>query len=169
MTKKCKENFEIMDRIKRKLPISQDDVKIHLKTLTRATLDVAELRKNIEFYKLGINLQKEFGTNGDGFDAEMCHYHIAAAYFQLRDFNTSISHATDGLKLSENNTLLLFIRARAYQETNKYYLAVKDCMQACDLENFKLKNFNELLGDLITQIGKCIQKFITFLEIYFDF
>lgn len=107
----------------------------------------------IEMYSSAI---EKFENNETSCNLELaaCYQNRAAAQIYMKQYGNSISDATKAIELNDHYSKAYFRRAKAYHEQKKYYRALQDTVQASILERFRNKTYTDMIGVLLTQIGK---------------
>lgn len=92
----------------------------------------------------------------------VCYQNRAAATMYMKKYDNAVSDASKAIELNAHYSKAYFQRAKAYNEQRKYYCALQDIVQACILEKFKNKTYTDMVGVLLTKIGK--RKFVFYMK-----
>lgn len=114
---------------------------------------ITELEANKKFFTSAMTMWHRYNVEPDH-TLFQCYYKLAVYNFYLKKYDESVSNINDALKILPNDPMAFYVRAKAYVEWNKRYLALSDILQACILVNFKINEFKELLQTLSAEIGK---------------
>ncbi len=91
---------------------------------------------------------------GHSLEMAVCYQNRAAANMYMKKLVESISDASKAIELNEHYAKAYYRRSLGYNEQRKYFRAMQDVVQACILERFKNKTYNEFVAVLLSQIGE---------------
>lgn len=108
----------------------------------------------IKHYDMAIEMLQTVDQDMCAIELAICYQNRAAAKEQMKNYNGAVSDASKAVELNDHYAKAYFRRAKAYYGQKKYYCALQDIVQACILERFKNKTYTDMVGDLMTRIGK---------------
>lgn len=114
-------------------------------------------------YNRAIDIFEEANTKSYAFALGVCYQNRATANAFKKDYVDAISDATKAIELNEHYAKAYYRRAMCYYDQKRYYCALQDIMQACVLERFKNKLYNNTAVEIVAGIGESI-KHLTLLE-----
>lgn len=91
---------------------------------------------------------------GRNLELAVCYQNRAAAKMYMKELVESISDASKAIEFNEHYAKAYYRRAMMYNEQRKYFRALQDIVQACILERFTNKTYNNTVAVLLTQVGE---------------
>lgn len=107
----------------------------------------------IRMYDLAIE-RYEGSENVRNLELAVCYQNRASAKMYMKDLDDSISDASKAIEFNEHYAKAYYRRAMIYNEQRRYYRALQDIVQACILERFTNKTYNNMVGVLLTRMGE---------------
>lgn len=108
-------------------------------------------------YNKAISKMEKMGIQSNFLELALCYQNRAAAYEQMKQIESSIMAATKAIEIDETYAKAYYRRAKCFIEQKKMYCALQDMVQACILEKFKNKMYNNIAAELNTKFSKYLE------------
>lgn len=106
-------------------------------------------------YNKAISKMEKIDIKTNFVELALCYQNRAAAHEQMKEIESSIMAATKAIEIDETYAKAYYRRAKGFIEQQKLYCALQDMVQACILEKFKNKMYNNIVAELNSRFGKC--------------
>lgn len=161
-------DFEFKDTLKEKTKFATTEAFVFLPSTkpVRKALESAVIRDALVFKDIGneyfqeklfddaitnynkaISKMEKMSIKSNFLELAMCYQNRAAAYEQMKDIASAIVDATKAIGIDETYAKAYYRRAKCYIEQKKMYCALQDMVQACILEKFQNKMYNNIVAE----------------------